>query len=314
MISQNAVCRSLKSETVVRLSSGLGNQLFQLARGMALAEHANARLCYDTTWFGLVAGLHPVKRQIRLPELGVPLPEAFRGPRRLIIGLLAAFFDKTRRGKSLLSALGKMHVIQESTLHSGSNVDFATVNTGRIYLNGYWQTNGPFILVRNALLPMLRPKTLLSSGAKALIAKAESNDTGFIHVRRGDYIHFMGEKGVLPVCYYSRALAKVQEMGKKVARWMIFSEDTDWARANLGFVLDAEVIDYESSSRDIEDLMIMKTCCTGIIANSSYSWWGGALGDREDRPVIAPDRYWKHSNQSVTSWALPNWTQVQAWD
>jgi hypothetical protein len=301
-------------KVVVRLNSGLGNQLFQLAQGFAVAQQYSARLLFDTTWFRLVAGMHPVKRQLRLSEFGVSLPEAFTGPRRLAVGFLAAFFDKTHKGKSLLSALGAMRVIQEDTLGRQHEDELKDLCTKRIFLNGYWQTNRPFLTVRGNLLEKLQPMNRLSNGAAAIIAKAGSVETGFIHVRRGDYVHFMGEGGVLPLSYYSNALAKVREGGKEVARWLIISEDTAWVHANLQFVPNAEVVNYQSPNRDIEDLMIMKACSAGIIANSSYSWWGAALGDRSDRPIIAPGRYWRNSDWSTEEWALPNWTRMQAWD
>ncbi len=303
----------IRAEVIVRLNSGLGNQLFQLAKGMALAEQKNAHLRFDTTWFRLVSGLHPVKRHLRLPALSVSLPEAFSGPRRLAVGALGAFFDKTRRGKSALSVLGRMQVIQEDPPHLKHGDGLSENGAKRTYLNGYWQTNAPFMLVRNKLLATLQPKNPLSSGAEALIAKTRSKDAGFIHVRRGDYLHFMGEKGVLPVGYFSRALAKMRQMGKKISLWMIFSEDRIWALNNLGFVPNAEIIDYQSSNRDIEDLMIMKTCSAGIIANSSYSWWGAALGDHTDRLIVAPDYYWENSESKAINWALPNWSMVEAW-
>lgn len=302
-----------QSEIVVRLNSGLGNQLFQLAQGMSLADRKHARLSFDTTWFRIVSGLHPVKRRLRISELGVPIPESFRGPRRLAVGLAAAFFEKTRHGKIFLSALGKMRVVQEETPPLSCDQEILQTNAKRIYLSGYWQTNRPFTLVRGKLLPQLKPRSPLSKGAQSLIAKADSGSTGFIHVRRGDYIRFMGETGTLSVHYYQRALAKLQAMGKKITNWLVFSEDGNWARANLGFVPNSEVVDYESPHRDIEDLMVMKSCCSGIIANSSYSWWGAALGDRPDRPIIAPNRYWQNAACTTKDWCLPHWHQADAW-
>jgi hypothetical protein len=123
----------------------------------------------------------------------------------------------------------------------------------------------------------------------------------------------MGEDGLLPASYYSRALLKMRDIGKEVGHWMIFAEDLDWARANLSFVPNSEIVHYRSASRDIEDLMIMKACSAGIVANSSYSWWGAALGDRPNQPVVAPDRYWNQPDSSLSDWLLPNWDQVQAW-
>jgi Glycosyl transferase family 11 len=295
------------------LSSGLGNQLFQLAQGMALAENRKARLSFDTAWYRFVSGVHPVKRHLRLPALGIPVAEAFKGPKRLAVGVLAAFFDKTRRGKSILSALGRMQVIQEGQPDLKHSARLPGINANRVYLNGYWQTNTPFMLVRNKLLPAVRPRSPLSTGAEALIAKAHSKNVAFIHVRRGDYLHFMGEEGALPASYFSRAIATIQETGKAIEHWLIFSEDDEWAKANLGFVPNAEIVNHQSTNRDIEDLMVMKSCSAGIIANSSYSWWGAALGDHPDRPIIAPDRYWRNADWTTKGWALPNWTAIQGW-
>jgi hypothetical protein len=309
----NASSDTHEREVVVRLNSGLGNQLFQLAQGLAVAQRHEARLRFDTTWYRLVAGMHPVKRQLRIPEFGVFVPEAFTGPRRLAVGLLGAFFDKTRKGKSLLSALGAMRVIQEDTLGRRHETELRDFRTKRIFLNGYWQTNQPFLAIRSHLLEKLQPKNPLSKGAATIIAKAASGTTGFIHVRRGDYIQCMGDRGVLPLSYYANAMAKLREIGREIANWLVISEDSAWVKANMQFVPNAEIVDYQSPNRDIEDLLIMKECSGGIIANSSYSWWGAALGDRAQRPIITPDRYWKDSSWTADGWALPNWLQVPAW-
>jgi hypothetical protein len=304
------------SQVVVRLTSGLGNQLFQLAQGMSVAAENRASLSFDTTWFQLISGLHPVRRQLRLSKFRVSLPEAFDGPRRLAVGLFAAFFDKTGKGKSLLAGLGGMQVIQENP-HSPESTappKSTASNTGRIYLNGYWQTSESFIKIRESLLPKLEPVDAISSNTKSLLASIRSGETGFIHVRRGDYIHFLGEKGTLPASYYSRAISALRASGKRISRWLIYAEDQQWAHENLGFISDATVIDYESANRDVEDLMVMKECSAGIIANSSYSWWGAALGEHINRPIIAPDRYWRDSSQSLERWILPHWTQVKAWN
>lgn len=300
-------------EVVVRLSSGLGNQLFQLAHGLWLARERDASLKFDTIWFQLVSGIHPVRRQLRLNEFMVDLPEAFRGARRLLVGLLAAVYDKYGRGGRALSELGKMCIVQEGA-EDGNNM--ATLSDGvdhRCYLNGYWQTGRAFLAVREQLLPMLVPKHPLSPGAEKYIAQAGSGPTGFVHVRRGDYMHFMGEAGLLPPSYYAQALPMFDVAGTHIARWLVFSEDLAWSKENLQFIPNAEFVDYLSPRRDIEDLMIMKECSAGIIANSSYSWWGAALGERHNRLIIAPDRYRQNATSADSEWALPSWKQIKAW-
>lgn len=301
-------------EVIVRLSSGLGNQLFQFTYGLWLATKWNATLRFDTTWFQLISGIHPVKRQLRLDEFLLEIPEAFRGLKRLAVGFLAALYDRNRRGGRTLCKLGEMCIIQETM---GDWVRGATTNDSsnrRVYLNGYWQSGEAFLAVRDRLVPDLVPRHPLSPGAKKYIAQAGSTTTGFVHVRRGDYIHFMGDAALLPPSYYANALASLSSAGKRIGHWLIFSEDRAWAKANLNFMPNAEFVDYPSPRRDIEDLMIMKACSAGIIANSSYSWWGAALGDRPERTIITPDRYWRTANWTTQEWALPHWTSIKGWN
>jgi hypothetical protein len=300
-------------EMIVRLSSGLGNQLFQLSHGMWLAVKSRAELRFDTTWFRLVSGIHPVKRQLRLNQFQFELPEAFRGLTRWAIGLLAALYDKNRHGKWALEKMGRLRIVQEEV---GAAILHGTPKTAsfpRTYLNGYWQWSEPYLAIRDRLLPKLVPKWQLSPGAQEQIDRTKTRSTGFMHVRRGDYLHFMGETGTLTARYYADALSDLKSAGKQVDQWLIFTEDIPWVSANLDFVPNARIVDFHSDNRDIEDLMIMKACSAGIIANSSYSWWGAALGERSERPIVAPDRYWKFADSAWSRWALPSWRPVSGW-
>ena len=310
---KDAKSEPVSKRVTVRLCSGLGNQLFQFVCGLAQSRRWQTPLSFDTTWYELIARMHTPLRDLRLGKMGLLVHEAFKGWPRWGVGLAAAAFDRTYRGRAFLEMIGKMTVIQETKpLRRQRWPDQAPAN--HVYLNGYWQTADHFLSVQDEMQRMIHPTAPLSSDADALIAKASTINTGFIHVRRGDYIHFMGDTGLLPVGYYSRSFSAMQGLGKNINRWMIFSEDAAWAQANLSFIPNAEIIDYGSPNRDIEDLMIMKSCSAGIIANSSYSWWGAALGDRSDRPIITPDRYWKDSGWDSQGWALPEWIRVKAWD
>jgi hypothetical protein len=132
-------------------------------------------------------------------------------------------------------------------------------------------------------------------------------------VRRGDYITYGGEKAALPLQYYKDALQLLRSEGVNVHRWLVFSDDPNWTRSNFSFLTGAEFVDYQSVNRDVEDLMIMKYCAAGIIANSSYSWWGAALGSSVERPIVAPDRYWHNYPPLADQWSLPHWRHVGAW-
>jgi len=301
-----------RRQVVVRFSSGLGNQLFQLACGLRTAKAAEGQLFADTTWYGLVAPIHRPIRRFRLPKFSVELPEAFRGPRRLCLGLAAAVFDRWNYGRKACEQIGQMQLEQEIAPMSRQET-WNGKRSGGIYLNGYWQTADHFLAVRDELISRLSPLDSLSTGAQNWIARTKTGRAGFIHIRRGDYAKLAGENGLLPVEYYRRAARAMAEKGEK-RHWLVFAEDETWARQHMGFLSDWELVSYQSANRDIEDLLIMKACSAGIIANSSYSWWGAALGDRPGRPVVAPEKYWRYARFTSEDWRLPAWLSVEAWD
>jgi hypothetical protein len=302
----------MSARVITRLTSGLGNQLFQLAHGMWLAQIGAAELRFDTTWFPLVSRLHPARRELALRKFRVDLPEEFRGTRRWLIGLLAAIHDRFAIGRSLLEKVGGFRLVRESPRSQldGPNLPTAT----RLYADGYWQTRVPFTNIRHLLLPRLIPQQPVCEVAQRFIDETAIMPTGFLHVRRGDYISYGGEGATLPPRYYKNALQLLRSEGVNMYRWLVFSDDLSWSRSNFSFIKEAEFVEYQSDNRDIEDLMIMQSCAAGIIANSSYSWWGAALGAVQARPIVAPDRYWRNHPPSADHWALPHWQHIKAWD
>jgi hypothetical protein len=65
-------------------------------------------------------------------------------------------------------------------------------------------------------------------------------------------------------------------------------------------------IDPPPGTDPIELLLILARADALVAANSSFSWWGGILGERPDRVVIAP-RPWFTAPVDTTDLLLPGW-------
>ena len=98
-----------------------------------------------------------------------------------------------------------------------------------------------------------------------------------IHVRRGDYVRYAAHFPPVTLDYITRAMDRFK--GRK---FMVFSDDLDWCKANIK---NAEF----ASGNEYEDLSLMASCGDHIIANSTFSWWGAYLGENPDRRIISPD-------------------------
>jgi len=108
-------------------------------------------------------------------------------------------------------------------------------------------------------------------------------------------------------------LDRLHESGVTNPDWFVFSEDQEWCRAHLPFLGNAHFVQVESANPEIEELFLMKACkAGGIIANSSFSWWGAALGDQPDRPIIA-SRYRQGPGLGDVQHErlLPHWIRIE---
>ena len=56
---------------------------------------------------------------------------------------------------------------------------------------------------------------------------------------------------------------------------------------------------------------MMSLCKNNIIANSSFSWWGAWLNEREDKKVIAPIKWFGPKiNHGLQDLIPENWIKV----
>ena len=140
---------------------------------------------------------------------------------------------------------------------------------GNISLDGYFQSSKYFNDVLTTR--MLREKFNCSS---------KKERYPFIHIRRGDYLGKSGYHTVLPLSYYESAMSLV-----KSDKYYIVSDDLGWVKAN--FHHDSFVYFDEPA---IDCFQLMCSCDRGIIANSTFSWWGAYLS-HSPRTYVAPKNW-----------------------
>jgi hypothetical protein len=245
------------------LMGGCANQLFQYATGLALARRQGARLQLDVSHYD-VSDTH------RAYALGL-----FRGVTAELVHELEG------------------EVIREQGLPYNPTV-FENVPR-RVSICGYWQCEKYFFGLREELSEQLSPREPLPAFHEEIarqIAQAGTRSV-FLHVRRTDYVgnpfHL-----VLPVSYYEASAAVI---AAKVCDpvFFIFSDDADWCRDNFKLPYPTVIADEAASGnppklrREDATLWLMRQCEHGVIANSSFSWWGAWLGaDANGGIVVAP--------------------------
>ncbi len=121
-------------------------------------------------------------------------------------------------------------------------------------------------------------------------------------VRRGDYLMLQHNHCVLGVKYYQTA---INQYFSEVDNVFIFSDDYDWCRQTFGNV--ATYVDDEIGVQ----LFLMAKMKHLILANSTFSWWGGYLNQNGGK-IIMPDPWYGPNNKTdVTGLKCPGWIQHQ---
>lgn len=258
------------STIIVRLKGGLGNQMFQYAFGRKLSLKHKAILKLDKSLFEW-----PI----------------WQG----IVGITARGYE-----------LGEFNINERFT----GFWEKITKPKGRLYLDGYWQSEKYFKDIRQILLKdfTLKKETNNFLKLKKLIAKTNSVS---IHIRRGDYVKRAATgryHGVLVLDYYQKALELI---GKKIKNphFFVFSDDPLWVKGNFKLSQPMTCVSGLFKLTNPEELILMSHCRHNIIANSSFSWWGAWLNRNRHKIVIAPRR-WFRAIKTDPGVVPQTWTKV----
>lgn len=285
---------------IVRLSGGLGNQMFQYAAGLSLSTARKTELCLDLSWFQNNPA-EVTKRAYRLDVFAIHA----RIAQTRQIGKIAEpstirrLFD---RGKPYF----RKNIYYEPHFHYDPNFRRASSD---IILEGYWQSEEYFkdfaegIRQEFAISAPLTPAT--TGMAKKIGAAANSVS---LHVRRGDYVSdpkTFSYHGVCEPGYYTKAIAA---LNKRVGEMeiFVFSEDMDWVKENISTEFPMTFVNHPGR-QDYEDLYLMSLCRHNIIANSSFSWWGAWLNKNPGKVVVAPARWFNESNADTKDLLPAEW-------
>ena len=155
-----------------------------------------------------------------------------------------------------------------------------------LYLHGYWQSERYFGHIADDIR---RDFSIAPESDAANIEMSQQiaqTPSISLHVRRGDYLT-LDAHTLCSQAYYQAALAVVAE-GLSDPTVFVFSDDPDWARANLPLTQRKVVVDLNGAETDYKDLRLMSLCQHNVIANSSFSWWAAWLNQNPTKRVAAP--------------------------
>lgn len=280
------------------MSGGLGNQMFQYAFGISMAERYHRDLYLDTYFYTK----HP-ERTFELDVYNVP----YKG--KSVYKSYNQIRLYVQRIPFLSAAMG---IIKEKKEYS---FDKRVNKRAYKYYTGYWQNLRYLEGMKGRLQDFFSYQGELTELQKKLIIDMVNEESVAVHVRHGDYQSpkFNKVYYLLTEKYYQNAIGYIDKHCKsKELKFYFFSDDIEWCKNTFSAIKDAVFVDQSISNNQHIDFMLMKKCKHIIIANSTYSWWAAWLKEQAGI-VVAPSNWYFDENKNldaVKALIEPDWVTV----
>lgn len=283
---------------ISRITSGLGNQLFQYAVARHLALKNKTALYLDLSYYKYKYDTD-TPRAFKLGHFSVPYRILQQSP--------VEYLSKATKLLPNRSLPPFFLFLKEKHFHFDEQVPATRGQC--ITLDGFWQSEAYFRENADTIR-----RELMLTGAPSPEFEAYQQQIGeasmpvSVHVRRGDYVNhpeFSQTFGFVGLEYYKEAIRQVTNLLES-PQFYVFSDDQAWVRQNLPLPGSTVFVQNTGPDSDVADLVLMSRCRHHIIANSSFSWWGAWLNPNSDKAVITPKNWYKNKPDWNTKDLLPS--------
>ncbi len=295
----------------VRLTPGLGNQMFQYAAGRALALRLGLPLLLDLS---ALAGATPA-RGYGLDRFAIAAAIASRAqvnalqyvPESRVRRFVRHTLRQSRRPASTF--VREPHFVYWPGLEHHS---------GPALLSGYWQSTGYFAACADAIRRDFTFPALPPGPASELARRIGASPAAVaVHIRRGDYVadpqSAIRHGGCCEPDYYRRALDHLAASGGPLELFL-FSDEPDWVERNFDpGPHRATVVDLSREAAQPHlDMHLMSLAPRQVIANSTFSWWAAWLNRVPGKAIVAPRRWFRDDADGSASASVvpPGWTRL----
>lgn len=291
---------------IIKISGGLGNQLFQYSFGRFLSLKLNTELKLDIQTNYNYAGF--TKRYLGLNHFNINAKIATLEEIRNCKLFENEFLSRIER-KSLqkFPFLNRRYVVQN--LYSINSYRQEYVDN--CYYDGYWQSESFFKPGESVIKKDLEFKLQLNKNIVTSLEKIDSRESVSLHIRRGDYLTRKAHRKLFAKCsieYYKQAIEFFNSKSNHF-HYFVFSDEIEWAKDNFEGS-QFSFIDSNLNFPEI-DLFLMSRCKNNIIANSSFSWWGAWLNKNSDKIVIAPHQWYNGKLNKIINQLIPSeWNRI----
>jgi Glycosyl transferase family 11 len=292
----------------VKVSGGLGNQLFKSLVGFEFARLANKQLVLDLSWY-LNSGSKKSLVSNRNFEL-----EYFTN--------FSKHWEVTTKHKLSFSEKQTSRLYRKLPLFLGTrlgvitdrNYDHIALGPHLRYMDGNFE-DWRYLPEDNVVLDLLTFPTETSESYKSALAKIGETKFIGIHVRRGDYVRLPEIYDVLTPRYYIQAIRMLKDKVGDLPT-VLFSDDPaeamTWLNQGTQINIDT-VLNFDSNSQPAEIMRLLSLSAGLVCAHSTFSWWSAKIGSirRSTTDVVMPSRFFRSEQKIKNFLHVPGWEIIQ---
>jgi|GEM_PF-1470457 hypothetical protein len=288
----------------VKLSGGLGNNLFQYVTVRSIAERCGYAFCYFP-YHGFRYFLKRLRRRMaRMLGRAVEDGHGASALKQVVQADISRYFtleprsgavERFNRMKWCLVPEGRKMQAVQRTVVAADGYAFGDMDPAVFevpdwsLLVGSYQSFAFFSEVRPAVLKWLRlrpPYRRLLEEIEAQLPLSPERRC-CIHVRLGDYL--VSDKGLawgdrgwaLPMEYYRHAVSLLPDD----CFFIIVTDNPAKTREIFDFLQNVTILE---GNPEPVDMFVFTRCRYNIVANSTFSQWGAWLNETPGKQVFAP--------------------------
>ena len=213
----------------LKLTGGLGNQMFQFAAGYSIAKRKSVDLNLDLSWYN--------RRNI---HNGFELKNVFDIYKKV------NFLNNPFSFKQFISKIDFTYKIYDEP-HFHYTQEILNV-PNHCFLRGYWQSEEYFEQFTDEIKKIFNFDVDLNDENIRLVDDIFDNKSVSLHIRRGDFLLKRNvNHNVDLTSYYSNAINQVSRNFDK-PKFFIFTDDPGWVSKNFSTNSNFKVVDKNTSA------------------------------------------------------------------
>lgn len=271
----------IKPKIFIKLTGGLGNQLFIYAFYLHIRKETGRQIVFDDREYSV---------SFRVNKLNFLVRNEIQYLKRQDQFILR---PKIRNFLRYFGLVDSFIVVDEKDYFNNGKAVFNDIRN--ICFGGYWH-HSYFVY---STIDEMKSIISLNDGLKKndiyikFLEQIRVSNSVSLHVRRSDYLSELNidTYEILTSSYYEKAINKV---ALSDTHFFVFSDDLNWCVDFFSINFPSVKFEFIDLGDDLLEFDLMRNCKSNIIANSTFSLWAGLLNLHKDKIVIAPMLYYKN--------------------